>query len=349
MTQRFNFDRYLSSSTSAEEAAGQLFIFGFDGVRYDRRLRSFFQRTLPGGVILFSRNIQNGPQTKALIGDLQKLSLDLTGIPLFVCIDQEGGRVSRLSGDLPTFPTGKSLGDDGSVELVETTYAAIGKTVADLGFNIDFAPVLDLLTNHNSPVIGDRAFSSDADKVATLGKAAIRGLRSSRIMGCAKHFPGHGDTDLDSHLALPTDSRPAGRFRDHELVPFIAAIEEKVDFIMTAHVIYSGIDPRHPATLSRPIVTDILRNELSYQGVIVGDDLDMAAVAARYDDKEAVRLALEAGVDALLVCHDTPRRDNAWEAAREVIDRGSFPDKTNTISHRLKRLIKAKQKLRLPE
>ncbi|MBF0169905.1 MAG: beta-N-acetylhexosaminidase [Nitrospinae bacterium] len=319
--------RRIPPAADARQGAGRLLTVGFDGTRYDRRIARMFDELAPAGVILFSRNIESADQTRRLIADLKKLNEDrYAGRPLFVAVDQEGGRVARLSADQPKWPTARSLGADGSAEQVEEIHRQIGRTVRNLGFNVDFAPVLDLDTNPDSPVIGDRSFSADPEKAARLGRAAIRGLQGEGVLACGKHFPGHGDTRLDSHLDLPEDTRPAGRFRDAELVPFIAAIEEEVAMIMTAHVIYPAFDPKRPGTLSPYVVTDLLRHELRFNGVIVGDDMDMKAIAGRWGDAEATLMAVEAGCDQLLVCHETPRREVVHRALMEAIESGAIGD-----------------------
>ncbi|VAX20754.1 beta-N-acetylglucosaminidase [hydrothermal vent metagenome] len=339
-------DQFTTFRKNANESdiAGQLMIIGFNGTRYTSSIGSWFKKLKPGGVILFSRNIENSEQTKTLISDLKKLGEDITSLPLFVCIDQEGGRVARLSNDMPKFPTAKELGNDGSTEQVDQVYGAIGKTIKELGFNVDFAPVLDLDTNSENPIIGDRAFSCDANKVAKLGQTAIAALRREGILACGKHFPGHGDTSLDSHLTLPEDNRPLERFNDHELIPFEAAINEKVDFIMTAHVMYPSIDAEFPATLSKKIITDILRNKMGYNGIIASDDMDMKAIADRWSDGEAIELAVRAGVDVTLVCHESERLVTAYKAIRRIIVGGGFPDGSHETS--LERILHAKSNIK---
>lgn len=332
------------NNASAASAAGQMLIVGFDGTRYTSAIGSWFKRIKPAGVILFARNIENADQTRTLISDITKLAEDQSLAPLFVCVDQEGGRVSRLPKEYPLFPTARALGNDGSDELVETSHAKMGQALADIGFNVDFAPVLDLDTNPVNPVIGDRSFSSDPEKAGRLGRAAIRGLRSAGLLACAKHFPGHGDTNLDSHHHLPVDSRPAGRIEEVELHPFREAFEEEVEFVMTAHVIYPAYDERLPATLSEKIVTGLLRNRMGYNGVIVGDDMDMKAVSDHWGTEESTRLAMKAGVDMLLVCHETARREEVHESLRRMILEGEISPER--VSARIGRIFDAKNKIR---
>jgi len=338
-----NSSRFLESA-SAESAAGQLLILGFDGTAYTPAIGALFKKFRPGGVILFSRNMESPDQIKTLVSDMVKLSEDVTGLTPFVCVDQEGGRVSRLPQKFyPKFPTAKLLAADGSEELVYNTYNEMGVILRGLGFNVDFAPVADLDTNPVNPIIGDRSFGADPEKTAKLCVAAINGLRGAGILSCSKHFPGHGDTSLDSHLDLPVDPRPAKRFFEAELYPFEKTIEAGVDFIMTAHVVYTALDAELPATLSEKIVTGILRDKMGYKGIIAGDDMDMKAIADRWGDAEAARLALKAGVDVLLVCHESPRRQTVYDAVlREVAD-GELDDAG--IKSRIERILAAKSKI----
>lgn len=332
------------NNASASSAAGQLLIVGFDGTRYTRRIGSWFKKIRPAGVILFARNIENEDQARTLISDIAKLAEDQSLAPLFVCVDQEGGRVSRLPKEYAPFPTARELGEDGSEELVETSHAKMGQALANIGFNVDFAPVLDLDTNPVNPIIGDRSFSADPQKAGRLGRAAIRGLRSAGILSCAKHFPGHGDTSLDSHHDLPVDARPSERIEEVELHPFREAFHEDVEFVMTAHVIYPAYDELLPATLSEKIVTGLLRDKMGYGGVVVGDDMDMKAVTDHWGTQESARLAMKAGVDMLLVCHETARREDVHESLRRMIVEGAIT--SEEVSARISRIFAAKNKIR---
>jgi beta-N-acetylhexosaminidase len=329
---------------SASTAAGSLLMVGFDGTRYTPAIGSWFRKIKPAGVILFARNIENAEQTRSLISDLKKLAEDTLHSPLFVCVDQEGGRVSRLPKEYAPFPTARSLGQDGSEELVETSHARMGEAIAGLGFNVDFAPTLDLDTNPINPIIGDRSFGPDPEKVGRLGRAAIRGLRSAGVLTCAKHFPGHGDTSLDSHHHLPVDSRPAGRIEEVELAPFREAIAEDVEFVMTAHVIYPAYDVKLPATLSEKIVTGLLRDKLGYNGLIVGDDMDMKAISDHWGAEESTSLAIKAGVDMLLVCHETARREVVHETLRRMIEDGQLTPEG--VMARIGRVARAREKVK---
>jgi len=188
---------------------------------------------------------------------------------------------------------------------------------------MDMAPVLDVDSNPQNPIIGERAFSADADEVARLGVALFEGLRAERVAACGKHFPGHGDTDQDSHLTLPTLAHDMGRLRELELPPFVAAIEAGIPAIMTAHIQFPALDATRPATLSRALLTDVLRIELGFDGVIISDDLEMRAVAERWSMAELVSLGIEAGVDLFLVCRDVPKQLEALRVLKKLGPEGA--------------------------
>ncbi len=254
-----------------------------------------------GGVILFSRNIESPTQVRTLVEGLHAAAPPEA--PTVVAIDQEGGRVQRLRDPWTHWPPMRTLGDRDDLPTTRTFATALARELADLGIHMDFAPVVDVDTNPDNPVIGDRSFGRDAARVARHAAQVVEGLQEQRVAACAKHFPGHGDTDLDSHLQLPTLAHDLARLREVELPPFAAAIEAGVASIMTAHVVFEAIDAKRPATLS-PDVMALLREELGYDGVVFSDDLEMKAVADHYQPRDMVDGALEAGVDALLVCRD---------------------------------------------
>jgi beta-N-acetylhexosaminidase len=223
-------------------------------------------------------------------------------LPLWVSVDQEGGRVARLRSPFTEWPPMATIGRSGDPRLAERFARAMAAELKAVGINLDFAPVLDVHTNAANPVIGDRALSGKAEEVARLGSAIIRGLQGEGVAACGKHFPGHGDTSADSHLELPLVEHPIERLRQVEFLPFKAAIEAGVAAIMTAHLFLPALDEDRPATLSRRVVSTLLREELKFDGLIATDDLEMKAIAGRYAVPSAAVLAVEAGCDALLVC-----------------------------------------------
>ncbi|MBI3988969.1 MAG: beta-N-acetylhexosaminidase [candidate division NC10 bacterium] len=326
-----------------DEKIGQLFIFGFDGTEPSEELQRFIRHANLGGVVLLKRNIRDPLQLFSLIAALQASSPSL---PLFVAVDQEGGRVSRLDPPFTQFPSPARVGEVGSVKLAHAMGAAIGKELRAVGINVDLAPVLDVNTNPSNPVIGDRAFGADPDLVAELGVSFFWGLKEQGILAVGKHFPGHGDTSLDSHEALPIVSHPKERLDAVELQPFAEAIEAGIPALMTAHVLYPSLDPWYPATLSKAILTDLLRGELGFPGLIVSDDLAMKAISDRYGSGEAAVRFLEAGGDLVLICHTWERQMEAIEAVKYAVEEGRISEER--IEESLRRIIAVKERYLVP-
>jgi beta-N-acetylhexosaminidase len=278
---------------------GQLLIGSFPSTTIPAELRSLAREFGLGGVILFARNIEEPAQVTELSRELQSLAGEL---PLWVSIDQEGGRVARLRAPFTEWPPMATLGRSGDVGLASRFAAALATELRAVGITLDYAPVLDIHTNAKNPVIGDRALAEDAETVGRLGAAIIGTLQHNGIAACGKHFPGHGDTSVDSHLELPVVEHSPDRIRRVECVPFREAIKADVAFIMTAHLLVPAFDEEKPATLSRAIVHDLLRNELGFEGVILSDDLEMKAIAAAYAVPDAAVQAIDAGCDGVLIC-----------------------------------------------
>jgi beta-N-acetylhexosaminidase len=300
------------SPRALHRQVGQLAMAGFDGHTVPVELRALAREFDLGGVILFRRNVESPEQVAELSLDLRSLSPEL---PVWIGIDQEGGRVARLRRPFTEWPPMVALGRSGDERLAERFGRSLAAELGAVGVSIDFAPVLDVNTNAANPVIGDRALGDRAELVARLGAAVIRGLQGGGVAACGKHFPGHGDTSVDSHLALPIVEHPPERFRAVDFVPFRAAIEARVASIMVAHLLVPVFDEERPASLSRRIVRDILRDELCFDGLIVTDDLEMHAVAAAYSLEQATAAAIAAGCDLVLLCGtDHNRQASAIEA-----------------------------------
>jgi beta-N-acetylhexosaminidase len=287
------------SPSALRRQIGQLLIAGFHGEQIPVEIRSLAREFSLGGVILFGRNIVEPRQVAELCHEAAQLTTD---VPAWVSVDQEGGRVARLKAPFTLWPPMATLGRSGDVQLAERFARALAAELRAVGITLDFAPVLDVHTNPKNPVIGDRALAERAEDVARLGSAIIRAMQAEGLAACGKHFPGHGDTSTDSHLELPLVEHPPERLREVEFVPFRAAIAAGVATIMTAHVLVPALDEQRPATLSKRVVTGLLREELHYNGVIVSDDLEMKALANDYKVPESAALALEAGCDTVLIC-----------------------------------------------
>ena len=305
---------------------GQLFVIGFDGTRVPQSSARLIAEQQVGGVILFKRNIESLEQVVALNTELFELG-KAAAFPVIVSVDQEGGRVARLRGIMSDVPSMRAVGAaaEHDAEVPYRLGAMMARELSALGFHWDFAPVVDVDTNPQNPVIGERSFARDPQVVARLGARFIEGMQGAGVAASAKHFPGHGDTDVDSHHALPRLPHDLARLEAVELVPFRAAVKAGVASIMTAHVMFPALDASEPATLSPAILDGLLRKKLGYQGVVVSDDLEMAAVADRYGIEELVRLGLLAGVDLFLVCHDADKQAAAVEAAFRLVESGRVP------------------------
>ncbi len=298
-----------------------LFCVGFDGVTLPDHLRPLLESDL-GGVILFRRNLQDLSQICSLTAALHAAAAS----PLLVGVDQEGGRVTRLPAPFLAPPAAATLGTIDDETLTRELARAVGRELRAAGFTWNLVPVLDVHTNPRNPIIGDRAFSHDPDRVARLGAATIRGFADAGILTTAKHFPGHGETAADSHLTLPESPQSRARWRAVEFVPFRQAIRTGVSMLMVAHLSCSALDPGSPSSLSRPIITGILREELGYDGVVVSDDLEMEAIAARLDPGEAAVRFLEAGGDLVLICHDAGRQRAAMAAVEAAVRAGRLSE-----------------------
>jgi beta-N-acetylhexosaminidase len=302
---------------------GQLAIAGFAGYSIPTDLRLLAREFDLGGIVLFARNVEAPEQVSELSRDVQALASEL---PLWVSTDQEGGRVARLKRSFTVWPPMKTLGRSGDEGLAERFARALAAELRAVGISWDFAPVLDIHTNSDNPVIGDRALSERADEVARLGSVIIRTLQAEGIAACGKHFPGHGDTAVDSHHELPVVDHPPDRIERVELVPFKAAIEANVASIMTAHILIPALDDQRPATLSPRIIDGMLKRGLGYQGLVVTDDLDMKAISATYGTAEATVAAIAAGCDVVLLCgQDQGAQVAAIEAVIHAIEDKTLP------------------------
>ena len=281
------------------QCAGQVLVAGFASAGPSPRLCELADAGQLGGFVLFRRNL--GSIQEIAEQNARLLALAPDELPLWIAVDQEGGRVARLGAPVVRLPAMRVLGQLRDPELTRDAGRVLGLQLAALGFNLDFAPVLDVDTNPANPVIGDRSFGRDPETVIGQARAFAAGLAEARVASCGKHFPGHGDTHLDSHLALPVLAHARERLAQVELAPF-AALGGELPCLMTAHVVFQSIDPQRPATLSPRVVTDLLRRQLGYTGLVFTDDLEMKAVSETYGVAQAACLAIEAGCDQLLVC-----------------------------------------------
>lgn len=292
-------------------------VCGFPRVEVPQGLRTWLANDSVAGLILFERNIDDVQQAAALITSCT--ATQNPSLPLLVCVDQEGGRVARFGDPIVKLPAMRELAKAADPKLTTAAGAVLARQLRALGVNLDFAPVLDVDTNPRNPVIGDRAFGSTPEVVIEQALAFARGLHAGGVLSCGKHFPGHGDTDVDSHLALPTLRHDRERLEEVELAPFRAAVG-RLPAIMTAHVIFDALDSI-PATISRRAIAELLRDDLGYDGAVFTDDLEMKAVSALHPIEESGLLAIEAGCDIVLICSDVEAAGRLREALAREADR----------------------------
>jgi beta-N-acetylhexosaminidase len=292
------------------EKIGQMFMIGLQGESLTRDEQLVIEECAFGGFILFSHNCCDPEQMLSLCRSLWENNQKT---PPLIGIDQEGGRVHRLANPFTHFPAAALVGRREDPNLAYRAARATAAELALVGVNLNFAPVLDVNSNPNNPIIGDRSFGTEPNQVITFAWPYVQGLRDGGMIPCGKHFPGQGGTDKDSHLDLPVVDRSPDELTTVELPPFVHACRNQIESLMTAHVLYRSLDPKFPATLSHNIVTGLLRQQLGYAGVVFGDDMEMKALSGNYDADEAVALAVRAGVDVMLYCHDLPRAVNALE------------------------------------
>jgi len=330
---------------SLPEKVGQVLMVGFAG-KDAEGARDAIVNLKVGGIIYFARNTGSIPETATLSQTLQDMAAACGSLPLLISIDQEGGPVVRLDRGLPLMPGPMSLGATGDPDLAFKVARATGTQVRAAGININLAPVLDANDNPANPVIGVRSFGSDPSLVETLGAAAVKGFMSAGVAPVGKHFPGHGNTSVDSHFDLPVLPHTMERLEEVELRPFRAAIRAGVPAIMTAHILFSVIDPERPATLSEPVLQGLLRRALGFQGVIMTDCMEMDAISKNPGTARGAVLALKAGADMVLISHTSRYQREAYEMIVEAVRTGEIP--LSRLDDAVRRVLSMKKALKVP-
>jgi beta-N-acetylhexosaminidase len=322
--------------------AGQLLTFGFDGTEVSAELSSQLKELKPGGIILFARNIETPRQTHALLKAAQKLAGGQTGVPLFRCVDMEGGTVDRLKDITAPAPSVQDVVQSGYKPFYREHGRLIGSEVRALGFNVDFAPVLDLRLDASLGVLGSRTVSSDAKDTAGYAKEFLRGLKDAGVAGCGKHFPGLGEGKLDSHKALPVVHKGWKALWDEDLLPY-RLLNKQLPFVMVAHCAFPEVTgERVPASISKKWIGEVLRKKIGYAGLVVSDDLEMGGVLKVATIEEAAVGTVQAGADMYLVCHNRELVHRAYEAILKEAERSSrFRAKVETAA---KRILTAKKR-----
>lgn len=337
----------IMTDMTLEQKIGQLFIVnledvnnGLESMVFTESIKENINKYNVGGIILFQNNIKDREQVKLLINNIQ----DNSNIPLFISVDEEGGIVSRLS-DIPSIGVTKfeNMADIGEKKDYNRAYAVgstIGKEIHELGFNLDFAPVADVITNPNNTEIGRRAFGSNPEVVANMVKEVVKGLQENNVSATLKHFPGHGGSEANSHNEFSYTPQTLEGMRKTEFLPFISGIEEDVDFIMISHISAPNVTGDNtPSSLSKTIITDLLRKELGYENIVTTDALNMKAISNYYSPKDAAIKAINAGADVLLM---TPDFKNVYDHVLESVQNGTISEER--INESVERILKVKIK-----
>ena len=315
---------------------GQLIITGISGLQLTEEESSFIEKENIGGVILFSRNYESPAQLAELINSIQGLREEY---PLFLSTDHEGGRVQRLKKGFTIFPSMNDIGKLDSPKICYHLHKIMAEELSTAGVNLNFSPCCDILKNSNNKVIGDRSFGSDALQVEKFISSAIRGLKTNGILSCAKHFPGHGTTQKDSHLELPYLNSSLKELESNELIPFVKAVKSRVDFIMMAHIVVDAFNKKKPVSIAKESYK-YLREKLKYSKLIVTDDMGMKAITSNYGVGEASVMALNAGADIVMYGEFKDTVEGV-ESINEAVKKKIILNEN--IEKKLKRVKKCKQ------
>lgn len=325
-----------------EQKIGQMIVAGFPSDNYDEHINELIEQYNIGNIILFARNVNGIENLAKLNSIIQENMLKNNGIPAFILIDQEGGMVTRIQKGATFFPGNMAFAAANGNETYSEGRIA-GKELRELGINFNLAPVLDVNSNPVNPVIGVRSYSDDPVKVANYGVDYIRGLQSNGVIATAKHFPGMGDSDIDSHLDLPRISHDMARLEKIELFPFAEAIKNGVDAIMTAHVLFPAIEPEKlPVTLSYKVLTELLRKKMDFHGLIITDCMQMKAIDNYFGTVNAVVMAVKAGADLICISHSLELQIDSVKAIKEAVLKGDIPE--SRIDESVERILEMKKK-----
>jgi len=323
---------------------GQQLVVGFDGYEVNNHIENLIVNYHAGSVILFERNCKSPEQIFNLIQSLQRLAMKHQGIPLFIMVDQENGIVNRIFDGLTVFPGNMAQTVGATIEQTHDIAYFTGLGLKALGVNFNLAPDIDVNNNPKNPVIGNRSFSDDPTIVAQRGVAAITGYQKANVIATAKHFPGHGDTEVDSHLALPIVEHDLTRLENIELRPFKEAIDAGVKAIMSAHIYFKALEnDGTPATLSKNILTHLLREKLAFNGVVMTDCMEMKAIDDIYGTAKATPIAINAGADLICLSHTMNKQTEAFDEIIRAIENGSLSK--DTIDESTKRILALKKEI----
>lgn len=324
-----------------EEKIGQMFIMKIEGQEVNENTVKLITEDKVGGVILFQNNIKDSSQLVKLINSIKKYNVE-NPIPLFISIDEEGGRVTRMPKEVRKLPSSREIGKVGSKDVAYNVGLTVGEELRSFGINMNFAPVMDINNNPANKVIGDRAFGDNPQTVSELGVEVMKGLKNAEVIPALKHFPGHGNTSVDSHEDLPIINKDIESLEKFEMLPFKKGIEEGADVIMIAHILLPQLDKDNPSTLSPVIIKDILREKFGFQGVVITDDISMKAISNKYGVGESALKALKAGSDIVLSCYTPDKQEEMINFIKKSVKDGSLSEEE--IDEKLYRILELKNK-----
>ncbi|WP_449354706.1 beta-N-acetylhexosaminidase [Virgibacillus natechei] len=329
-----------------DEKIGQMIFSGVDGTKMTTEIKNTIQKYHVGGIILYGNNINSQTQTVNFLNGMKAANAD-NPYPLLLGVDEEGGRVTRMPDGVKSLPSSRSIGELNDKDVSFKVGTILGEQMKALGFNMDFAPVLDVNSNPDNPVIGDRSFGDNLDIVTRLGIQTMKGIQSEGIISVIKHFPGHGDTSKDSHLQLPKVDKSYKELSKLELIPFKRAISEGADVSMVAHILLPKIDANDPASMSKEVITGTLREDFNFDGVVMTDDLTMEAITDHYHVAQAAVQAVKAGADSLLVGHNPDLIATVFDKLKAAVENGEISEER--INESVKRITHLKEKYQLSD
>jgi beta-N-acetylhexosaminidase len=337
-----------SPKMTLDEKIGQMLMVGINGTTAGSDAEELIQNLHAGGIILYGSNIETPNQTVDLTNQLKAMNLSVGNpLPLLMSVDEEGGMVDRLPSPLLKLPSALAVGKKDDVGFTTTVGEIVGEAVRSLGFNMDYAPVLDILKDPAASAIGDRSLGTDPHLVSRLGVAVMKGIRSQHVIPVVKHFPGYGSVSVDAHQDLPTFKYGRNQLEKVDWVPFAHAIKNDADAIMVTHELVTGLEMTYPASMSTTMMTGMLREHLGFQGVIITDDLTMGAIANRYDIETAAVKSVEAGADIVMVSFQIEKQRGAFQAIKQAVVNGTISEQR--IDDSVSRIMKLKQKYKLSD
>lgn len=333
------------SKMSLEDKIGQMILAGISGTTMDTNAKNLVNQFHVGGIIFYKDNFETPAQAIQLVNQMK--AENSSNLPLFLSTDQEGGTVTRLPGGLTNFPPNKQIGKINNPEFSYKVGTLLGRELKEFGLNLDFAPVLDINSNPNNPVIGARSFGNNAEIVSELGIQTMKGIQSQNVIPTIKHFPGHGDTSVDSHLELPIVNKSLEELKKLELIPFERGIAHGADIVMVAHILLPQLDKNNPASMSKAVMTDLLRKQLGFKGVIITDDMTMGAITEHFDIGKAAVESVKAGSDIILVGHDYNKVVKIISSLKTAVQNGEISQQR--LNESIERIIQLKKKYSLTD